>query len=207
MSSGAGNEERLFIRGDRVEPCHKQDEQRRGINLHNTWERGCPGGELFPQSGRCVITVSTEASRGTDTGKAHFGGELASFRGGAFLKEAQGCELGPPQDFFHGGLDLPGSKKVLPEPHLQENQAGQEKVGTPFSRGPEREGQGMVCGPRGRGSTVKSRVLWGSHRHLALPPALLSNTHWVPSSASGPRGSSPCSSNSRCRQPGSRPGQ
>lgn len=66
------------------------------------------------------------------------------------------------QDFFHGGLDLPGSKKVLPEPHLQENQAGQEKVGTPFSRGPERErDRGMVCGPRGRGSTVKPRSSGG----------------------------------------------
>lgn len=51
--------------------------------LHNTWERGCPSGELFPQSGRCVITVSIEASGGTDTGKARFGGELMSFRGGA----------------------------------------------------------------------------------------------------------------------------
>lgn len=78
---------RLFIRGDKgwAMPQTKREQKKRGINLHNTWERAV-GGELFPQSGRCVITVSTEASRGTDTGKAHFGGELAGF-GEGFLEE------------------------------------------------------------------------------------------------------------------------
>ena len=58
------------------------------------------------------------------------------------MREAQGCELGTPQGFCHSGSGLPVGKKALQEPLLQENQAGQEKVGAPFSRGPERGGAG-----------------------------------------------------------------
>ena len=54
------------------------------------------------------------------------------------MEEAQGCELETLQGFSQGQSNLPNGKEILQEPLLKENQAGQEKVGVSFARGPER---------------------------------------------------------------------